>query len=200
MEDDDLVEALKNMNRDAVVGSFVGVVKAVNEEERTVEVQADDETFFDVKLQAVVKAFEKEILIVPTLESPVLCISEGNSKERFVVIKYSEIDSLLVKIEKQSITMNAEGFKLDSEGQILDITKDGFVFNGGENKGLIKIEELTKNLDKLTARVDTIFDGLSKLSPDPPQAGSASVTTGLKAIVSPAKEDFTGLENELVKH
>ena len=199
MDDDELIEAFKNINP-KTIGAFVGIVTAINEDNRTVDVQADDETFFDVKLQSVVKAYDKEILIVPTLNSPVLCISEDNSSERFVVVKFSEIDSLLIKIEDQIIRMDAEGFSINSGDQSLDITSDGFVFNNGDNNGLIKIEELKTQLEKLTARVDAIFDGLSKLSPDAPQAGSASVTTGLKAIVSPAKEDFTELENELVKH
>jgi len=176
-------QKVEAMIRDSKQSTFMAKVVSVNETDNTCEVQIGNTTVEDVRLNSIALDGLKAFVLIPKLESMVLVSRIGGSNEMFVCL-YAEIDKLFLEIEETSF----------------EISKDGFLFNDGENGGLIKIEELTKNLDKLTTRVDAIYDGLSKLSPDPPQAGSASVTSGLLAIVSPAKEDFTKLENELVKH
>ena len=174
---------IEQMIKESAETTFSGEVVSVDEAEKSCVVQVGNINIEDVRLNSIIQADLKSFSIVPAPKSKVLLTRIGLSNE-MCIVQYSEIDKVLIEIGEQSFEMN----------------KDGFLFNKGENKGLIIIDELTKNLEKLTARVDTIYDGLSKLSPDPPQAGSASVTSGLKAIVSPAKEDFSNIENEKVKH
>jgi hypothetical protein len=72
---------------------------------------------------------------------------------------------------------------------------------GDQFGGLIKIEELVENLDKLTARVDGIISAINNGVPAPTDGGAAlqlSIKAGLSAITK--KEDFTGIENEAIKH
>ena len=72
---------------------------------------------------------------------------------------------------------------------------------GDQFGGLIKIEELVKNLDKLTARVDGIIDAIKNGVPIPTDGGAGLQTTikvALALLVD--KEDFTTMENENIKH
>jgi len=72
---------------------------------------------------------------------------------------------------------------------------------GDQFGGLIKIEELIKNLDKLTARVDGIIDAIKNGVPIPTDGGAGLQTTikvALALLVD--KEDFTTMENENIKH
>ena len=72
---------------------------------------------------------------------------------------------------------------------------------GDQFGGLIKIEELIKNLDKLTARVDGIIDAINNGVPIPTDGGVGLQTTikvALALLID--KENFTTMENENIKH
>lgn len=163
----------------------IGTVETVDVEKQTCTVLREDAPkLFGVRLNAVVSEYTDRLILKPKEGSLVLCSLIENDVNEAYLMACSELEEISINIGEQSLLIN----------------KDGFVFNTGELGGLIKIEELKSQLEKLTARVDTIFDGLSKLAPDPPQAGSASVTNGLKAITSPTKEDFENIEDVKVKH
>jgi hypothetical protein len=78
---------------------------------------------------------------------------------------------------------------------------DSVAIRGDQYGGLIKINELTANLDKLTARVDGIISAINNGVPIP-QDGGVGLQTTIKASLATLvnKEDFTGLENDKVKH
>ena len=72
---------------------------------------------------------------------------------------------------------------------------------GDQFGGLIKIEELIKNLDKLTARVDGIIDAINNGVPIATDGGVGLQTTikvALALLID--KENFTTMENENIKH
>ncbi len=72
---------------------------------------------------------------------------------------------------------------------------------GDQFGGLIKIEELTTNLAKLTARVDGIIDAINNGVPTPQDGGVGlqnTIKTSLALLVD--KEDFSQIENENVNH
>tara|TARA_R110000796_G_scaffold73842_5_gene165890 strand:- start:4985 stop:5491 length:507 start_codon:yes stop_codon:yes gene_type:complete len=72
---------------------------------------------------------------------------------------------------------------------------------GDQFGGLIKIEELVKNLDLLTKRVDGIIDAIKNGVPIPQDGGVGLQTTikaGLALIIQ--KENFSNMENETIKH
>ena len=78
---------------------------------------------------------------------------------------------------------------------------DSVALRGDQFGGLIKIEELTTNLAKLTARVDGIIDAINNGVPVPQDGGVAlqkSIVAGLSTLVD--KEDFSQIENENVNH
>jgi phage gp45-like len=72
---------------------------------------------------------------------------------------------------------------------------------GKDAGGVVKADELKKQLDKLTARVDGIMDAL-KNSPTVPQDGGSSykgaIAVKLATLVD--KENFSKLESEKVLH
>jgi len=164
---------------------FIGQVESIDIEKQTCTVVREDAPkLFGVRLNATIAEYTDRLVLKPKLKSSVLlAIIENDVNEAFL-LACSEIEEISLNIEDQSLLIN----------------KEGFVFNEGNLGGLIKIEELKTQLEKLTARVDAIFDGFSKLIFDPPQKGSVSVTNGLIAITSPATEDFSAIEDEKVKH
>ncbi len=178
-----LIELLLKKSLPAMV--CIGTVKDVAEDKQTCTVDREDApTLYKVRLNAVIGELDNNVTIVPAPKSKVLCSLIDNDVNEAYILSCEKPEEINVKLSETTLIINQEGV----------------VINGGELGGMIKIEELVSQLEKLTARVDTIFDGFSKLVPDPPQAGSASVTSGLKAIVSPPTEDFSNIEDSKVKH
>ena len=72
---------------------------------------------------------------------------------------------------------------------------------GDQYGGLIKVEELKKQLDIVTDRIDTLFQAI-KDGVVAPNDGGAAYQTSMKAILAGQveKEKFDEIENELVKH
>ncbi len=144
-----------------------------------------DVVIYGVKLNAISTEISNNHQIVPKVGSIVLFGLVENNPSDAVVIAYSEIEKIEVKIEDNS-------FLIDNKGH---------VFNGGNFGGLIKIQELTKQLAKMTTRIDGIIDAINKGVPVPQDGGTAlhiSIKTALTTLVD--VEDFGGIENEKVKH
>jgi len=194
---------------------FIGQVESVDIKTQTCTVVREGAPkLFDVRLNATIAEYTDRLVLKPKLNSSVLLAIVENDVNEAFLLACSEIEEISLSIEEQSLLINKDGFVfnddtflvntdgllLKKETQTLKINKDGFVFNEGELGGLIKIGELKTQLDKLTTRVDTIFDGFSSLVADAPEMGSKTLTSGLKAITSPPKEDFKEIENIKVKH
>lgn len=90
---------------------------------------------------------------------------------------------------------------LYSEIDSVDIQCDKITINGGDNGGLINIEELKKQLDKMSKRIDTIINALEN-SPTTAQDGGAGYKAGIVTALSSItdKEDFTNMEDDKIKH
>lgn len=73
--------------------------------------------------------------------------------------------------------------------------------NGTQNGGVVKAQELKKQLAVLTARVDGIINAL-KSAPTAAQDGGASFKAGIIGVLSAItqKEDFSDIESDKVKH
>ncbi len=90
---------------------------------------------------------------------------------------------------------------LYSEIDSVDIQCDKITINGGDNGGLINIEELKKQLDKMSKRIDTIIYALEN-SPTTAQDGGAGYKSGIVGVLEgiTEKEDFTNMEDDKIKH
>lgn len=81
--------------------------------------------------------------------------------------------------------------KVDSVSEVL--------FYGGKNGGLIKVNELVNQLNKLKAVVDKMQDALLNWVPNPTDGGGA-LKFQLLGLEQLEKASFEKLENEKVKH
>ncbi|MDR0873905.1 MAG: hypothetical protein LBN27_10655 [Prevotellaceae bacterium] len=151
-------------------------VDSVNESERTIDCTPIDDSaqLLSVDLQALQEK-NKGLVMFPKVGSDV--VVGYLDKNNAVVILTTEIDKIT-----------------------LDIT-DTITINSGKNGGLCITPELKTQLDKLTARVDTIIDAINNAVPATDQSGAGLQTT-MKAILATIlkKEDFSNIENEKIKH
>lgn len=112
----------------------------------------------------------------------------------------NKIPGILLTPAKESIVVVT---MLDKTNAYISLFSqvDSIVLNGGEQGGLVRVKELTNQLDKLTKRVDGIMDALKNSIPVAQDGGAAYKTGIVTALSSVAdKEDFSKIENELVKH
>ena len=72
---------------------------------------------------------------------------------------------------------------------------------GDQYGGLIKIEELKKQLEIVTSRLNTLYDAI-KNATTAAQDGGATLQSTMKVILSTQieTENFDSIENESVKH
>ncbi len=164
-----------------------GKVKSISGNTCTVQREGSPD-LLDVRLNAVVKSLNSQILIIPKQNSDVLCaVIDGLRTETFVVA-VSEIDSFEVWFDNAK----TKGFK---------ITADGAVFDEGGNGGMTITPELKTQLDIMSARIDAIIDVLGQV----PSGAVHPNTTAWETIYNPVfnalpVEDFSNIENERVKH
>jgi hypothetical protein len=162
---------------------MIGEVKSVDVDEATMEVDVDGSTFHDVRLKSIIDSEAKGIKVLPKQDSIVLVSRLGKSNELFVVM-YSEVDSILWEIEDMK----------------LFVDKDGFVFNDGNNKGMVKLPELVQKLNNLeNAFNQHLAKYNSHIHPGGTIGGSTGVATVLdtNTLTTTTEND---LENTKVKH
>ena len=167
---------------------FIGQVESVDIDTQTCTVVREGAPkLFDVRLNATIAEYTDRLILKPKLNSSVLlAIIENDVNEAFL-LACSEIEEISLNIEEQSLLIN----------------KEGFVFNEGNWGGLIKIEELKTQLEKLTARVDGVIDALKKSKPavGSSDGGKAYVDLVIAALAPfTESEDYSEIEDDKVKH
>jgi hypothetical protein len=113
---------------------------------RTCSVRIDETlTVTDVRLRAVINTNAEQVLLTPKAGSYVLVVdlSGGNHRD-LAVIACSEVEEVNIRIGNTTAVINA----------------GGMVFNGGENGGMVKLQELQDNLDSLKQYVEAINSAL----------------------------------------
>lgn len=90
---------------------------------------------------------------------------------------------------------------LYSEIDSVDIQCDKITINGGNNGGLINIEELKKQLNKMSQRIDGIISALENSTVTPQDGGAAykaGIATALSSLTD--KESFDNMEDKKITH
>lgn len=165
----------------------VGKVSNIDESKRICDISIDEDiTLSNCRLNAIIDSYENHLLIVPKDNSMVAFITVGGKLTEPLIIAYSEIEKVLLTIGESDI-----------------LIEDGKIeMNGGNLGGLIKLQQLESNLDKLKKYVEDLATmASSAMAPMAALDGGASVTTfntnwgAMKAAFS-----FDDMEDTKITH
>ncbi|MDR0833855.1 MAG: hypothetical protein LBN93_06685 [Candidatus Symbiothrix sp.] len=119
---------------------------ATNVGETTCDVEREGApVIYDVRLNAIDDNLESFVTIYPQTGSFVLVGIVENMNTEAVVLRCSEVEKVKVKIGEQRFIVD----------------KDGFVFNEGNNKGLLKLDAVISWMGKVYADLQTLKTQLS---------------------------------------
>jgi len=179
-EEQELLQALRdhcNPGDQVLVADIV----SVDQNNDTVEISVDGMELGDVRLRSIIDSQGNRVVVYPAVGSIVLVGRIGHSNQLYVQA-VSEVDKVLCRIGNMK----------------LEVTESGFVYNEGSHT-TANADILKSELNKLTKRVDDLLDALNQAAPDSSTGTfKASLTPRLAAIVN--KEDFSGIENDKIKH
>lgn len=174
--------------------TFYATIESVDEKTRTCTVAIEEVTFDEVMLYAVADDKLTGFCFIPKIESIVLVSRIAGSNMMFVAM-FSQVDKVLLSVgDKVELTIT---------GDKVELKADEIVFNGGENKGLVKVEQLQKNLDSLKTYVEAIhaalpsaFSAVGAAMLSNGAAGGTAYTCAMagKSVV------LENMENQKIKH
>lgn len=123
------VEAIRAISGNALPVTrytSIGTVTEITGITCTVERQ-DLPPLFDVRLNAIDKRFDDCILIYPKIGSEVLCLVVENEQAETTLVKYTEIDKVVITIGGAHFEMSGGKFEFKNESSDLKkILTDGF--------------------------------------------------------------------------
>jgi hypothetical protein len=153
---------------------------ATNVGETTCEVKREDApVIYDVRLNAIDDNLESFVTIYPQAGSFVLVGIVENMNTEAVVLRCSEVEKVKIKIGEQRFL----------------IDRDGFVFNDGNNKGLLKLDAVIGWMSKVYADLQTLKTQLSTW----PVAGNGAPMGLVFNPTTPAANANT-FEDAKIKH
>jgi hypothetical protein len=166
------------------VHTILGTVTAVNEDERTCDVESVNGdatvTFTGVQLMAGVN---DGMLLIPAIDSQVQ-ITYSNNTVPYVTL-YSQLDKII--------------YIADSYG--IEISSGGVVLNNGEYGGLVKVEDVVSKLNNLENDINTLKQVFSAWSPVSNDGGAALKTAAATWYAQQLTQTVKGdLENTTVTH
>lgn len=165
----------------------VGKVSNIDESKRICDISIDEDiTLSNCRLNAIIDSYENHLLIVPKDNSMVAFITVGGKLTEPLIIAYSEIEKVLLTIGESDI-----------------LIEDGKIeMNGGNLGGLIKLQQLESNLDKLKKYVEDLATmASSAMAPMAALDGGASVTTfNTNWGVMKAAFSFDDMEDTKITH
>lgn len=155
---------------------FTAKVKSVDGE--TCNVELEGITLSDVRLRAVVNGENSKILVTPKTDSYVLVVDLAGDLSQLAVVGYSEVEKI-------------------------EVDTDQIIFNGGSNNGLVKIEELKRNLDSLKrymeAMTSAVSSGLTAVGESTAASGEAG-KTAFELKMTPYSINFENMEDTKITH
>lgn len=183
--------------------SLVCTVDAVDKDARTVDCTPLDEgaPLLGVNLQANQES-KVGVVSFPRVGSFVVVgfVADGSAG---VVLLTDDVESVEVVISDDTarVTMDEDGVRVEvGDETTAELTKDGIVFNGGDLGGLVKVEELTKQINAIEKDINTlknVFTGWVTVPQDGGAALKTAATTWAGQTLTLTKRgDY---ENEKVK-
>lgn len=103
------VSKLKN-NKSSSIGKVIEITG------NTCKVERENlPTLEDVRLNAIEGDFSNKIIIYPKIGSKVLCLEISGEKEETAIVKYTEIDKILIEIDGAKFEMSGGKFQIKNE-------------------------------------------------------------------------------------
>ncbi|MDR0829642.1 MAG: hypothetical protein LBN95_05985 [Prevotellaceae bacterium] len=162
----------------------VGTVKDVDKGKRTCTVEREERpTLFNVRLNSVISDYTEHFTVFPKPNSYVLVIALGDNTECFLLAT-SEVEEISLKIGSQTLKAN----------------KDGFVFNSGNNDGLVKIEKLVEKINNVESKINDVINGLNAVIIPLAPSGSYALSTNFAATATLPSTTQNELEDTKIKH
>ena len=122
-------------------------------------------------------------------------LSQGGNAGSYIVLPICSIDGA-------PELKDGDATRWSEDGGFVIVHSDKTVeLNGTDFGGLIKIEELKKELAKMTARIDGIINAVKTAAVSPQDGGAtfkANMVASLETLVN--KENFSQIENKKVQH
>lgn len=173
----EIKESIKKMTSKGGAGIvFTAKVKSVDGE--TCNVELEGITLTDVRLRAVVNGENSKILVTPKTDSYVLVVDLAGDLSQLAVVGYSEVEKI-------------------------EVDTDKIIFNGGSNHGLVKIEELKRNLDTLKNYIMALQSAVSNGLASVGEGTTANGATGEEAFnfaMTGRSINFEDMENAKITH
>lgn len=197
----DIIRQMAQGGRQTV--SLVCTVDAVDKDARTVDCTPLDEgaPLLGVNLQANQES-KVGVVSFPRVGSFVVVgfVADGSAG---VVLLTDDVERVEVVISDDTarVTMDEDSVRVEvGDETTAELTKDGIVFNGGDLGGLVKVEELTKQINAIEKDINTlknIFTGWVTVPQDGGAALKTAATTWAGQTLTLTKRgDY---ENEKVK-
>lgn len=162
---------------------YGATVSTVDEAATTIDVLINDDLIIpDVRLRSNIDT-DDGMYVIPAVDSFVL-IGKIDGGVDYFLIKASVIDKVIIKIG--AMTMLA--------------SEDGFVFNEGNNDGLVKIQKLTTKLNDLENQVNDILTALQGITVPLAPSGTYPLAPAFASIIPLVTTQQTDIENTDVKH
>lgn len=176
------------------------VVDSVDEDMRTIECTPIDEgaPLLGVNLQANQEQ-EDGVVSFPAVGSYVLVGFISPSVA--TVLMMSEVTKILVKIGDTEMSFEDGTGKIKVKDSTVEFDGKNTVFNGG-SEVMANAQELQKQLNTMSARIDAIINAISS-APVAPMDGGATFKTSLVGTLTPHlanKENFSQILDDKIKH
>ncbi|MDR1848121.1 MAG: hypothetical protein LBR17_08435 [Bacteroidales bacterium] len=155
------------------------------------------------------RAFGNSGRIYPAMNGVIQSVNESNYTCQVLLDDGSEITAALtcgdkaegiVQIPKQGSDVVVVCFDKINSVVVMCDQIEKIIINGGTLGGLVKVKELKKNLNKITARIDGIIGALKDAVPLANDGGNqykTQIVASLNTLTD--KEDFETIENERIK-
>jgi hypothetical protein len=169
---DGFIKWAKNITKGSIL--FEGTIKSVDETKFTCVVTVTGNSvstdILNVPLKVLIGS-QASVIEIPTIGSDCTVCYRDNNIQRPQLVNVDKSDKLLIKIGN------------DSDGyQTLQVTKDGFVFNGGNNGGLVILQKAIDNFNSIKTYTDTLKTAI--------EAGFTAVGVGSAASGPNGKTAF----------
>lgn len=170
----DTIRKMVNGDYDFQFNAIVGTVTSVDEAQRVCDVQPllDDAKFLGVRLQGA-EGLATGFVMIPKVDSYVIILPLDEFEA--CVVLTTEIDKILIDTE---------------------LTQ----FNGGDNGGLINIEDLVTKLNNLENRVNTIGNLMKTHVHIDPLSGTTGIISSVPTYTNLGITDRGDLEDTKITH